>query len=178
MNESDQLRIFDDWMDQNQSFLLKVARSYTTDQHDRDDLFQEIAIEIWKSIPSFRGDSAVRTWLYRIALRTAFSWSGRQRRHSRNRTPIEGVIDGLSDRKNSPSPGAVWLQEQIATFNEIDRSVALMLLDGQSYAEIAQVLGLTESNVGVRIHRVKKELVRRSKGMVSEGEDSHVHARM
>ena len=80
MDSSEQARVFDDWLSSHQGLLFKVIRGYAFTSHDRDDLFQEILLRMWKSIPDFQSQCAPTTWLYRIALYTAIDWSKRVQR--------------------------------------------------------------------------------------------------
>jgi RNA polymerase sigma-70 factor (ECF subfamily) len=75
MEESEQQNIFESWLSQHQGLLFKVVRAYAPTLSGQDDLFQEILLQVWRSIPSFRQESAVTTWLYRIALNTALKWT-------------------------------------------------------------------------------------------------------
>jgi RNA polymerase sigma-70 factor (ECF subfamily) len=126
--------------------LFKVVHAYAFEHADRQDLFQEIVIQVWRSVDAFRGDSSVPTWLYRVALNTAIAWTRKEDRRRRGKEPFEGV-EGLLTTSSSDGrdPRMEWLYHQIAQLKEVDRSVAL-LLDGFSYKEIASILGLTESN--------------------------------
>src|SRR6266404_9344585 len=85
MEVSEQSRIFDAWLSRHKGLLFKVVHAYAFASHDREDLFQEIATQVWNSIPRFRAESAVTTWLYRVALNSALAWSRKERRH-RDRT--------------------------------------------------------------------------------------------
>jgi RNA polymerase sigma-70 factor (ECF subfamily) len=85
MEVSEQSRIFDHWLSRHKGLLFKVVHAYAFTSHDREDLFQEIATQIWNSISRFRAESSVTTWLYRVALNTALAWSRKERRH-RDRT--------------------------------------------------------------------------------------------
>ena len=136
-----------------------MVHAYAFEHADRQDLFQEITIQVWRSVDAFRGDSSVPTWMYRVALNTALAWRRKEGRHQRGKEPFEGV-EGLLTTASSgrPDPRVEWLYHQIAQLKEVDRSVALLLLDGFSYKEIAAVVGLTESNVGVKINRIKSAL--------------------
>ena len=129
---------------------------------DQDDLFQEIIIQVWRSIPSFRNESSVTTWLYRISLNTSIKWTTRQRKHNQTE-PLEEVHHLLHETGSPLDDRLVWLYEEIYKLDEIDRSIAVLLLDGFSYKEMANLLGITESNVGVKIMRIKKQLVTKSK---------------
>src|SRR2546423_11222551 len=87
MEVSEQSRIFDEWLSQHKGLLFKVVHAYAFTSHDREDLFQEIATQIWNSIPRFRRESAVTTWLYRVALNSALAWSRKERKH-RNQSQL------------------------------------------------------------------------------------------
>lgn len=158
-----QQEIFEDWLSQHKGLLFKVVRAYAFNQADRDDLFQEITLQVWKSIPGFKGSSAVTTWLYRVSLNTAIKWSRKENKHSDGRQPITQVEGLLRENTESKDERLTWLYEQIAHLNKIDRSLTLLMLDGFSYKEMAKMLGISESNIGVRIHRIKQHLIQQSK---------------
>jgi len=161
MKEREQQRIFDDWLGRHRGLIFKVVRSYAFTSHDRDDLFQEIATKIWSSIPKFRGESAETTWLYRVALYAAMAWSKRERKHREKSDSLDGNEPTLTETSHATDNRLVWLYEQIAKLDEIDRSLTLLLLDGFSYRDMAGTLGITESNVGVKINRIKAYLTRK-----------------
>jgi len=162
VTEKDQQQIFDDWLDQHKALIFKIVRAYTYTAMEQDDLFQEIIIQVWHSIPKFRSEASVITWLYRISLNTAIKWTKKERKHPRSET-LEGVEHILQESKLQTDERLIWLYEEIYKFDEIDRSITLLLLDGFSYKEMASILGITESNVGVKINRIKKQLISKSK---------------
>jgi len=158
MEVSDQSRIFDQWLSQHKGLLFKVVHAYAFASHDREDLFQEIATQVWNSIPRFRSESAVTTWLYRVALNSALAWSRKERRH---RDHAEALDDGERVLRETPrveDRRLGWLYDQISQFDHVDRSLTLLLLDGYSYREMAETLGISESYVGVKINRIKTHL--------------------
>jgi RNA polymerase sigma-70 factor (ECF subfamily) len=163
--ESDRDRIFNDWLAGHKGILFKVVHAYAFEHADRQDLFQEIVIQVWRSVDAFRGDSSVPTWMYRVALNTAIAWTRKEGRHRRGKEPFEGV-EGLLTTSSSDGrdPRLEWLYQQIAQLKDVDRSVALLLLDGFSYKEIAAIVGLTESNVGVKVNRIKSALAGKRMG--------------
>lgn len=151
--------IFGEWLANHKGILFKVVHAYAFEHADRQDLFQEVAIQVWRSVDAFRGDSLVPTWLYRVALNTAIAWTRREGRHQRGKQPFEALEGVLTTAPSvGRDPRVEWLYQQIAQLKEVDRSVALLLLDGFSYREIAAIVGLTESNVGVKINRIKSAL--------------------
>lgn len=167
MTESEQRKVFDDWLGLHKGLLFKVVRAYAFTGEDQDDLFQEITIQVWRSIPNFRRESAVTTWLYRVSLNTAMKWKSREHKHVNGRNPINHTNhDHVLQESQKPVDDRLsWLYEEIASLNEIDRSLCLLLLDDFSYKEMSGILGISESNVAVKIHRVKKHLIAQSKKM-------------
>ena len=158
MQFAEQKSVFDSWLRMYRGVLFKVVRAYAFTRHDQEDLFQEIATQMWISVPGFEGNSAPSTWIYRVALNTAISWSRKELRRPEKTYPLDGVETAFELRNSEVDPRLEWLYEQIARLSEIDRSLAVLLLDGFSYKEIAAIVGLTESNVGVKINRIKSAL--------------------
>jgi RNA polymerase sigma-70 factor (ECF subfamily) len=156
--DSERDRIFGEWLSSHKGILFKVVHAYAFEHADRQDLFQEIVIQIWRSVDAFRGESSVPTWMYRVALNTAIAWTRKEDRHQRGKQPLEIVAGLLTASSDARDPRVEWLYQQIAQLKDVDRSVALLLLDGFSYKEIAAIVGITESNVGVKINRIKSAL--------------------
>jgi len=109
-------------------------------------------------IPRFRGDAAVTTWLYRVALNCALAWSRKERKHRDRTESIETNEQVLRETVRAQKPRLAWLYEQIAQLDHVDRSLTLLLLDGFSYREMAETLGISENYVGVKINRIKSHL--------------------
>ena len=162
MREQEQQLIFENWLAHHKGVIFKVVRAYARAPMDQEDLFQEIAIQIWYSIPAFKNKSAASTWLYRISLNTAIKWIRKERKHSQTEA-VDHVQHLLKENKVEVDERLVWLYEEIYSLDEIDRSLTLLLLDGFSYKEMASILGISESNVGVKINRIKKQLIIKSK---------------
>lgn len=169
MHELEQKQIFDDWLHQHKGILFKIVRAYAFNAHDRDDLFQEIALQLWRSIPEFRGESKASTWIYRVALYAASAWTRREQRQPPTK-PLDAVAQTLTMTAQPSDPRVDWLYEQIAQLESIDRSICLLMLDGFNYKEMAEMLGISESNVGVKIHRIKRRLVGQSPQEVQHGD--------
>ncbi|MEM9931847.1 MAG: RNA polymerase sigma factor, partial [Bacteroidota bacterium] len=123
-------------------------------REDQEDLFQEIALQVWKSVGAFRQESSEVTWLYRIALNTALKWTSKEQRRSIAQDKASLLQEGTNYHNEQLS----WLYDQIAHLPKVDRSLILLLLDGFSYRTIANITGLTENHVGVKIHRIKQHL--------------------
>ncbi|MEQ8242254.1 sigma-70 family RNA polymerase sigma factor [Fulvivirga sp.] len=163
MTENEQHQTFDQWIKKYRALLFKVVRVYAHTPADQDDLFQEIAIQVYRSVPNFRSESAESTWLYRIALNTAMRWSTREKKHTHGHNPVEDYEYLLKASSTEKDERLDWLYDEISRFDEVDRSITLLLLDGLSYKEMSDVVGISESNIGVKIHRIKKLLTEKSK---------------
>jgi len=140
--------------------LLRLAGSYTNNSGDRDDLFQDIALAIWQALPRFRGESSERTFIFRIAHNRAISYLAQRRRL----TPAEDIE--IPDPRPNPEGGFAKEQQEarlVAAIHDLPveyRQVITLTLEGMSYTEIAEILGIGESNVGVRLNRARQMLRR------------------
>jgi RNA polymerase sigma-70 factor (ECF subfamily) len=169
METEERQQILHDWLSRHKGLLFKIVRAYAFTPEDREDLFQEVATQIWRSIPGFRSDSAPTTWLYQIALNTAVSWARKELKHRKREQLFADMERTLSETPRGEDRRLVWLYEQIAQLDPVDRSVTLLLLDGFSYREMSQMLGISESNVGVKINRIKNYLTRLMKEEPNHG---------
>src|SRR5450432_2468258 len=124
VTEKEQLDILEEWLKLHKGLIFKVVRAYTITDHD--DLFQEIIIQVWHSIPSFRHEASVTTWLYRISLNTAIKWTRKERKHFQTET-LDNVQHVLHDSGIQIDERLAWLYEEIYKFDEIDRSIILLL---------------------------------------------------
>ena len=151
--------LFRQWLDDYQAILLKVARARAEDSADQDDLIQEMLLQLWLSTVSYRGDCKPSTWIYRVAPNTSFGWRRREsRRHGRHRRLVDaGTVPNRPD--GGPEQVDVdRLYEVVRTLPVVDSSLVLLYLDGLSYREMSEILGISESNVGAKLNRVKKKL--------------------
>ena len=160
---------FDDWLRAHQGLLLRIVRAYAFTPHDRDDLLQLVALELWNSIPRFRGESKVTTWIYRVALRSAMAWSQRERAHRDGRQELADAGELLAPTREEADPRLEWIYARIAQLEPVDRSLMLLHLDGLPYREIAETLGISEGNVGVKLGRIKKAMSSRLAERSSHG---------
>jgi len=158
-----QKEVFDNWISQYKGLLIKIIRSFARESEDFDDLFQEISIQLWSSIPNFKGNSAETTWIYRVALNTAIKWSKKSKDYTSNRSDIEIDDRILIEKDEKEDERVQWLYDKIARFDEVDKSLIILMLDGFSYKEIAEMTGINTTHVGVKIHRIKKSLIEESK---------------
>lgn len=144
---------------QHHAMLYKVCRLYCFSDHDRQDLFQEIIVQLWKSYPKFRGESKFSTWLYRIALNTAISDLRKQRRRI---TPLdpEHLPIQLQDMQY-PKEQEEQLQQLYAAINqltEVEKALVMLYLEDRSYDEMEEILGINQNNLRVKMNRIKEKL--------------------
>ena len=165
---SDPETLFKSWIANHGRAVLKVARAYTLTAEDCRDLVQEILLQVWRSLPQFQARSGASTWIYRIALNTALGWHRKERARLGRERPIleEPPVpdgDGQIERREAVER----LYAAIRRLPPPDAALVLLYLDGLSYRQMAEVLGISEGNVGVKLNRAKKALGELMK------EDSH-----
>ena len=139
------------------NIIYKICHVYGS-SNGTEDLKQEIIYQLWKSFPSFRGESKFTTWMYRVALNTALF---ELRKHQNTFTRIEKVEHLLTDDSEETVEKVTQIEQlyaHIASLNEIDRGITLLYLEKFSYREIADITGMTEKNVGIRLFRIKNKL--------------------
>jgi len=165
---------FRQWLGEHTGLLVKVVRSFAEGPADQDDLFQEVLLQVWLSMPNFRDDSKPTTWLYRVALNTALAWkrSEKKRRHRQSLPSISDVAapDVSSAEAERNDRLVDQLYAAIRALEPAKRALVVLFLDGFTYREMAEVIGISESNVGVSLNRIKKELAT----AVKEDEDEHL----
>jgi RNA polymerase sigma-70 factor (ECF subfamily) len=155
--------LFKKWVSEHAGIVLKVARAYTRTAEDCQDLGQEILLQVWRSLPQYEGRASAATWVYRVALNTALGW---QRNERRRRLPHEPILE-VEDRSRLDSDGAQQVAQReaveqlyfaIRQLPKTDAALVLLFLDDLSYRQMAEVLGISESNVAVKLHRAKQAL--------------------
>jgi RNA polymerase sigma-70 factor (ECF subfamily) len=135
--------------------LQKICRIYKKDPTDREDLFQEILYNAWRSYPRFEGRSKFSTWLYRVALNTAL-YQNRKDKLTANLISLESrAFDPVEDEEDDTLK---ILYKAIDHLNPLEKSIVVLFLDDQSYSEIAEITGLSVSNVGVKLNRIKMKI--------------------
>jgi len=150
-------------IDENQGIIHKISRMYCDSDLDREDLFQEILIQLWKSYTNFKGESKFSTWMYRVALNTAITFFRKQKR-SQNVDSLDKVCHSLAADHKEENDRVSLLYRAIATLNESDKALIMLHLDDYNYDEIADIVGISKTNVGVRLHRIKSKLQKMLEG--------------
>jgi len=147
-------------INQHQGLIHKVCIMYENDPEVRNDLFQEIVFQLWKSFPTFRGEAKITTWMYRIALNTAISGFRKQTRNVKTEDLKElhyNISDAWADDRDQEMQR---LQFAIRQLSEIERAMIMMALEEVPYEEIADTIGITQNNVRVRMNRIREKLKR------------------
>jgi len=148
---------FVDILNNHRGLIYKVCHLYCDDPEDRKDLFQEIVLQVWKSLGSFRQESTIGTWMYRIALNTAITHFRKEKRLG-GKVSLTGIdIPDLNDSSEKEDQ-LKELFKAIEDLDRIDKSIILLYLEEKNYEEISEITGLTRTNVGVRLNRIKIKL--------------------
>jgi RNA polymerase sigma factor (sigma-70 family) len=162
MNPTDQHTAFLQLIQDNKGILFKISNTYCHNRNDREDLMQEIVYQLWRSGQSFDTHRKFSTWMYRIALNVAISFYRRQRR-SGLRIDFGGDLYLMELEDRTEGNGEMeekidLLQQFISELSELDKAMMILYLEEKSYREIAEVLGITETNVATKLSRIKGRL--------------------
>jgi len=148
--------------EENTGIIVKISRAYTNTSQDREDLMNDIALELWKSFAHFKGGSKISTWIYRVALNTAMNYSRKRKKDSYfssiNDFKKEEILPWLVEQDQSDSSELEVLYDCIDKLTDINKAIILLYLDGNSYDEIAEVMGISKTNAGTRIGRIKEQI--------------------
>lgn len=150
-------------VDEHKKILFKVASSYCRNPIDREDLIQEMLLQIWRSFDRYDERRRFSTWLYRVALNVAISAHRKETRRSRAIVAVDDSI--LEIAAEAPKSAALerdlkLLRQFLERLDELDRALVILYLDGNRYETIAEILGISETNVGTKISRIKRRLKR------------------
>lgn len=146
-------------INEHQGLIHKVCIMYESNPEVRNDLFQEIVLQLWKSFGTFRGEAKITTWMYRIALNTAISGYRKQVRKVQTED-LDEVHYNISEYHpaDDGEENAQKLQWAIRQLSEIERGMVMMALEEIPYEEIAETIGITQNNVRVRMNRIREKL--------------------
>lgn len=156
--------LFAHLLDDHRDLLWRVCCLYADTRPDQEDLFQDVLVQVWRSLSAFRAEAKVSTWLYRIALNTALS--ALRARSVRASPDVPLRVAAAPDPGPDPATqtaqrdAVARLYAALNQLSALDRALVAMMLDGCAHREIADVLGLSVSNVGVRLHRARRRLAR------------------
>ncbi|MBC8051454.1 MAG: RNA polymerase sigma factor [Sphingobacteriaceae bacterium] len=150
---------FIEMINNHRGILYKVSNLYCHEEEDKKDLFQEIVLQLWKSFPAFRKNSRASTWMYRVALNTAITNFRKESKKPDRRTLLDAdyeipdFSDALLQKEN-----VQLLNTAIARLSKVEKAVIMLYLEEKSYDEISEIMGITKTNVGVKLNRIKVKL--------------------
>lgn len=154
--------LFSRIIEDNKLKIIRICRAYSQNREDQKDLFQEVALNLWKSLPSFRYEAKFDTWVYRVCLNVCMQYALKLNRTKWVRVDIEGIeiFDNSADVQNNldSSEDTKRLYECISNLHDAEKSLVLLFLEDLSYKTISEVTGITENHVAVKINRIKKKL--------------------
>jgi len=154
--------LFSKILEDNKHSIMRICGAYSKNKEDQKDLFQEVALNIWKSLPFFRQEAKYDTWIYRINLNVCMQYAMKLNREKRVRVAIEGIeifdesTDLLKNLENDEKANMLWAC--IANLPDAEKSLVLLFLEDLSYKAISEVVGITENHVAVKLNRIKKKL--------------------
>jgi RNA polymerase sigma-70 factor, ECF subfamily len=159
MTDNRQKDQFLDILEKNIGIIIKIARAYSKTSHDKEDLINDITLELWKSFGRFKGDSKISTWIYRIALNTSMNYKRKREKDSLFFLDDLKQIENLSWLIDQPeSSNSEVLYQCIDELNQLNKAIILLYLDGNSHDEISEITGISKTNVGTRISRIKEQI--------------------
>lgn len=147
-------------IESHKGILYKIANVYSKEEECRKDLIQEIVYQLWRSFPNYNDQYKLSTWIYRIALNVSINFYKKEQKRSIISNRIEESVFILSEdtNKSEPNPDLNLLQKCISELNEINKALIILHLEGNNHSEIAEILGITTTNVSTKINRIKKVL--------------------
>lgn len=149
---------FSNLIKEHQGLIVKVSRLYTNAPEDQQDLFQEIVLQLWRSYGSFRGQSKITTWMYRVALNTAITLFRKKTKSPLTSELTEFHHHDLRSEDDEQQQQIDLLYKVIKELPHIERAIVMMYLDDLPYRDIAENLGISEVNARVKMNRLKKTL--------------------
>lgn len=159
MTDNRQKDQFLDILEKNIGIIIKISRAYSKTLHDKEDLINDITLELWKSFGRFKGDSKISTWIYRIALNTSMNYKRKREKDSLFFLDDLKQIENLSWLIEQPdSSQSEILYQCIDELNQLNKAIILLYLEGNSHDEISDITGISKTNVGTRIGRIKEQI--------------------
>lgn len=157
--KTDKEKLFINILNENKDRIYRLCLGYLIDKQDVDDLFQDVMINIWRGLDSFRGESKASTWVYRIAVNTSIIYNKKTKKKHQliGNEEMDEIVDQAGENAETRMNLAL-LRKSIASLKKQDRLIITLLLEGMSYQEIADITGISINYVGVKLNRIKKQL--------------------
>ncbi len=147
---------FKSYVEENMPLIMHLCRAYSRDEDSLKDLVQEVTLQLWRSHKSFKGNSQLSTWVYRVTLNVCLSHSKKNKRRPET-VPLEWGAGAVTEK--DPNIEQIQrLYSGIKQLKEADRAIVILYLEDKSYKEMSDILGITVTNVGVKVNRLKEKL--------------------
>ncbi|MCH7523855.1 MAG: sigma-70 family RNA polymerase sigma factor [Bacteroidetes bacterium] len=148
--------------------IIKICRAYTDTQEDFEDYYQEVCLQIWRSKDRFRGDSKWSTWIYRLSLNICLTLiKKKKKKRQHHASNYELTAEATEDNNAFSDESLNLLYDAIRKLTEVDRAVILLYLEEKPNKEIAEIIGTTPNNIGVRVNRIKERLKKLLDGKIN-----------
>ncbi len=156
MTSSEKETKFIQLLEKHKHQVYRVCWGFSSSKADVDDLFQEAMVNLWKGMATFKGKASLSTWAYRITVNTCILWKKKQSKNQALHANTEEKFPDIAQpHEEPPNEQVLALKQAIQQLKKMDRTLILLLLEECSYKEIAEITGMTVSNVGARISRIK-----------------------
>jgi RNA polymerase sigma-70 factor (ECF subfamily) len=157
--QKDTAKEFEVRIKENESLLYKVCRVYTVMKADREDLFQEIVIQLWKAYPNFKGASKFSTWLYRVAINTAITGLRKKKSIEVSYEPSKLPLHIVDENLNREAEEKLkQLYDAVDELNDVDKAIVILYMEDRTYEEMEEILGISQGNLRVKMNRIKEKL--------------------
>jgi RNA polymerase sigma-70 factor, ECF subfamily len=148
---------FEKHIRENELLIHKVCRMYAYTTVDRQDLFQEVVIQLWNAYPNFKGESKFSTWLYKVALNTAITGLRKKKDFIESREPAQ-LPEQSSEENGGRQEELRRLYNAIEQLNEVEKAIVMLYMEDKSYEEMEEILGMTQGNLRVKMNRIRDRL--------------------
>lgn len=159
--KKEQETIFLSALENNQEKLFRICSIYAKDDEDSKDLFQEVLVHVWRSMSTFKGNSAIGTWMFRVALNVCLRFKSKHTKNQNRLIRLDSLTisnigsEEISEEENEKLKA---LRKCVKRLNEADKAIVVLYLEGLVYREISSILGLSENHVAVKVKRIKSKL--------------------
>ena len=157
MQKQETEKQFEKHIKENELLIYKVCRIYAYTTADREDLFQEIVIQLWNAYPKFRGDSKFSTWLYRVALNTAITGLRKKKDFIESREPAQ-LPEQINEENADDEEELRQLYKAIGQLSQVEKAIVMLYMEDRSYEEMEEILGMSQGNLRVKMNRIKEKL--------------------
>ena len=148
---------FEKHIRENELLIHKVCRIYAYTTADREDLFQEIVIQLWNAYPNFKGEAKFSTWLYRVALNTAITGLKKKKKFIESWEPSQ-LPERISDENAGREEELGQLHKAIEQLNQVEKAIVMLYMEDKSYEEMEEILGMSQGNLRVKMNRIRERL--------------------